>query len=164
MLAPPSRHALESRQHRLVVGCRIENSEMETCVPALELSSETRSSDHQSAYLPVRFTPDEKLAAVDKLLLAFDGVALCSAVGELPSKGKIIHGRHCSTTVVFMEKLISPVHALIGKITKQHSAALPPPLVLNKHCPACEFQLRCRKLALEKDDLSLLSNLTAEER
>jgi predicted RecB family nuclease len=35
--------------------------------------------------------------------------------------------------------------------------------VLNKHCAECEFQAHCRQMALEKDDLSLLSGMTAKE-
>ena len=44
------------------------------------------------------------------------------------------------------------------------SAPPPPDLVLNRHCAECEFQARCRKLALEKDDLSLLAGMNAKER
>ena len=40
----------------------------------------------------------------------------------------------------------------------------PPPLVLNKHCAVCDFQARCRGLAIERDDLSLLNSMTAKER
>jgi predicted RecB family nuclease len=36
--------------------------------------------------------------------------------------------------------------------------------VLNAHCGQCEFQARCRKLAEEKDDLSLLSGMSGNER
>lgn len=39
-----------------------------------------------------------------------------------------------------------------------------PDLVLNRHCAECEFQARCRKIAVEKDDLSLLANMSAKER
>jgi hypothetical protein len=40
----------------------------------------------------------------------------------------------------------------------------PPDLVLNRHCAECEFQARCRKIAVEKDDLSLLAGMSAKER
>ena len=36
--------------------------------------------------------------------------------------------------------------------------------MLNAHCGQCEFQARCRNLAKEKDDLSLLANMSAKER
>ncbi|MBI3851342.1 MAG: IS66 family transposase [Verrucomicrobia bacterium] len=39
-----------------------------------------------------------------------------------------------------------------------------PDLVLNRHCAECEFQARCRKIAVEKDDLSLLAGMSAKER
>ena len=44
------------------------------------------------------------------------------------------------------------------------SAPPPPDLVLNRHCGECEFRDRCRKLAQEKDDLSLLGGMNAKER
>ena len=40
----------------------------------------------------------------------------------------------------------------------------PPDLALNRHCPECEFQNRCREKAIEKDDLSLLGGLSVKER
>jgi len=40
----------------------------------------------------------------------------------------------------------------------------PPDLVLNPHCPECEFQARCRQKAIETDELSLLAGMSAEER
>ena len=39
-----------------------------------------------------------------------------------------------------------------------------PELVLNRHCPECEFRNRCRKIAKEVDDLSLLSGMSPLER
>jgi hypothetical protein len=42
-------------------------------------------------------------------------------------------------------------------------AATPPPLVLNRHCPECEFRQSCRARAVEKDDVSLLRGLSPKE-
>ena len=36
--------------------------------------------------------------------------------------------------------------------------------ILNKHCPCCAFQSRCRGLAVTQDDLSLLTAMTGKER
>lgn len=36
--------------------------------------------------------------------------------------------------------------------------------MLNKHCVECEFQQRSRQLAVEKDELTLLSRMTEKER
>ena len=42
----------------------------------------------------------------------------------------------------------------------QNSSHDPPPVILNKHCPYCQFKKDCEEKAVEKDDLSLLSGLT----
>ena len=39
----------------------------------------------------------------------------------------------------------------------------PPRLMLNSHCPLCEFRQRCQAETLAKDDLSLLRGLSAKE-
>jgi predicted RecB family nuclease len=53
---------------------------------------------------------------------------------------------------------------MVEKITGLLSNPEPPDLVLNRHCGECEYQSRCRKIAVEKDDLSLLANMSAKER
>ena len=53
---------------------------------------------------------------------------------------------------------------LTRKIAELLSSPSPPDLVLNRHCAACEFQIRCREKAIEKDDLSLLPRMTEKER
>ena len=55
--------------------------------------------------------------------------------------------------------LTSEVRKRFEKITALLSSPTPPDLVLNRHCAECEFQARCRKIAVEKDDLSLLGEM-----
>jgi predicted RecB family nuclease len=38
-----------------------------------------------------------------------------------------------------------------------------PPLILNSHCKVCRFSSHCRTKAVDKDDLSLISSLSAKE-
>src|SRR5216683_2272256 len=56
------------------------------------------------------------------------------------------------------------ITSLVGKATALVSSKLMPDLILNRHCCECEFQARCRKIAVEKDDLSLLAGMSAKER
>ncbi|MBE0539850.1 MAG: IS66 family transposase [Verrucomicrobia bacterium] len=49
-------------------------------------------------------------------------------------------------------------------LSDPRSGPAPPDLVLNRHCAECEFRDRCRKIAMEKDDLSLLAGMSAKER
>jgi len=99
----------------------------------------------------------------DKLLLAFDALVLGTVSGHVPRFGKIIHGCERATVKVEMARLLDMVKTVVGKIAAQHARHTPPPLILNPHCAMCEFQARCRQVAVEKDDLSLLSGMTAKE-
>jgi len=60
--------------------------------------------------------------------------------------------------------LAGEVRKRLEKIAALRSSPAPPDLVLNRHCAECEFQVRCRQKALEKDDLSLLAGMSEKER
>ena len=60
--------------------------------------------------------------------------------------------------------LAGEVRKRMEKIAVLLASAAPPDLVLNRHRAECEFQARCRKIAVEKDDLSLLAGMSAKER
>jgi len=61
-------------------------------------------------------------------------------------------------------RIACEVRKRFGKITALLVSLTPPDLVLNRHCAECEFQARCRKHAVEKDDLSLPAGMSAKER
>ena len=115
-------------------------------------------------YAPIRFVRSEKLRSFDKLLLAFDALAISRLTGNSPRAGKIIHGSAFTVVTTALPKLLEKAKLVLDRIAARRALATAPPLVLNRHCPACEFQLRCRQLAIEKDDLSLLSNMSDAER
>jgi hypothetical protein len=56
------------------------------------------------------------------------------------------------------------VEGLTDKIGDLISSPSPPDLLLNRHCPECEFQARGHQKAIDKDDLSLLGNMAKDER
>jgi hypothetical protein len=76
----------------------------------------------------------------------------------------MIHGDRRSVFKVKAYSLSRVVHNTVGKVAALLSATAPPDLILNRHCPECGFQSRCRKMAVEKNDLSLLANLPDKER
>ena len=115
-------------------------------------------------FIPIRFIYRNKLTKDDKLLLAFDAFVLSEMLGRAVSLGKIIHGDDHATLKVKTPALAGEVRKRLGKITALLASPAPPDLVLNRHCAECEFQARCRKLAVEKDDLSLLAGMSAKER
>ena len=78
--------------------------------------------------------------------------------------GKIIHGDDYATLKVKVAPLLGTVRKLTGKMSALLAGGSPPDLILNRRCGECEFQERCKQKAIEKDDLSLLSNMKEKER
>ena len=151
--------------------------ELESRLHAVErIPSEGRGKAAQ--FVPIRLIYRNKLTQDDKLLLAFDAFVFSQVLGREISLGKIIHGDdHATLKVktgartaesarapVTSKGLAGEVRKRIEKVTALLSNPAPPDLVLNRHCAECDFQARCRKIAVEKDDLSLLANMSAKER
>jgi predicted RecB family nuclease len=136
---------------------------LESCLHAVErVPSEGRGKPAQ--FVPIRFIYRNKLTHDDRLLLAFDALVLAQVLGREVSLGKIIHGDDHTTLKVKTSALTGEVRKRLQKMAAMLSNPSPPDLVLNRHCAECEFQGRCRKIAIEKDDLSLLANMSAKER
>ena len=115
-------------------------------------------------FIPIRFSFTHKLGKDEKLLLAFDAFVLSGMLGREVRLGKIIHGDDHATLKVNTASLAGEVRKRLEKIAALLTSPSPPDLVLNRHCAECEFQSRCRKIAIEKDDLSLLAGMSAKER
>src|SRR6516225_3899817 len=72
---------LHERCYCLVFDYTIAETDVHARLHALELDRSRAQARHHS-YIPIRFVPREKLAASDRLLLAFDAFALWRATGE----------------------------------------------------------------------------------
>jgi predicted RecB family nuclease len=121
-------------------------------------------TNKSSQFVPIRFVPVTKLSRSDKLMAGFDAFVLSKVSGVKVGLAKIIHGDRMSVFTVKANSLSRVVHNTIGKVAALLSATAPPDLILNRHCPECVFQSRCKKIAVEKDELSLLANLPDKER
>jgi predicted RecB family nuclease len=97
-------------------------------------------------------------------MLAFDALALNQHSGNPLGSGKLIHGSQYTIVTVPLAKLFENVRRAVIQLKKQQKSRVAPPLVLNKHCPECEFHARRRQISVENDDLSLLANMTVKER
>jgi predicted RecB family nuclease len=166
-LRSPDPETLKAAQWRLASSLSVQ-AQMDSIVVESELHilervpSEGRGKAAQ--FIPIRFIFRNKLTPADKLLLAFDAFMLSEVLGREVTLGKIIHGDDHATLKVKTSALAGEVRKRLGKITALLASPTPPDLVLNRHCAECEFQARCRKIAVEKDDLSLLANMSAKER
>jgi predicted RecB family nuclease len=140
-----------------------ETSALQSRLHALErLPAEGRGKAAQ--FVPIRFIYRNKLTQDDRLLLAFDGFVLAEALGREVSLGKLIHGDDHATLKVKTSAQAGEVRKHLENITALPSSPARPDLVLNRHCAECEFRDRCRKKAIEADDLSLLAGMSAKER
>jgi predicted RecB family nuclease len=114
--------------------------------------------------VPIRFVPTNKLTRSDKLMAGFDALVLSKAFDIKVDVANIIHGSQWRTLKLKTNTLSREVNKTIGEVAALLSSSSPPTLTLNRHCPECYYQDRCRKKSVEKDDLSLLSNLSYKER
>jgi predicted RecB family nuclease len=153
----------EDVTYQVVFECTVESNEILSCIHALERLPSPTKRKH-NAYIPIRYVPSEKITKQDKLMLAFDALALWMASGKIPLFGKLIHGSELRIVKVRLGEIMDTTRALVRKIAAQHSSPTLPQLILNKHCSECEYKERCRQAAIEKDELTLLSNLKEKER
>ena len=163
VVAPPAAGNLKAATWRLALDLPIQAGERESRLQAVErVPSEGRGKPAQ--FIPIRFNFFNKLTKDDRLLVAFDALALSDALGRQVSIGKIIHGDDHASLTVKIPGLISEARKLTVKMTSVLATGSPPDLVLNRHCGECEFRQPCRQKAAEKDDLSILGGMSAKER
>ena len=159
----PPTESLKTATWRLATDVVARTANTETRVAVVErVASEGRGKAAQ--FVPVLFVWRNKLHRDDKLLLAFEALVLSEILGRDVPVGRIVHGDEHVTLNVKLPASLKVVRKLVEKTAALLFNSSPPDLVLNRHCAECEFQTRCRKIAVEKDDLSLLGGMSEKER
>jgi predicted RecB family nuclease len=153
--------AVLKRGAPLVLDATIEDEHLMLRFDALQrVPSPSQLGDFH--YIPVLCHDAGRLSHVPRSLLAICGVMLGALQGRAPAYGLLIHGPKCE-----IKRLPLSSHEGQARRVLQELRALqpgtPPRLMLNSHCPRCEFRQRCQAEALAKDDLSLLRGLSATE-
>jgi predicted RecB family nuclease len=106
----------------------------------------------------------DKVEQSDLLLVSFCALAIGQVTGaEIPGIGRIIFRDAERVKTVRVPDFLGKTRQVIEAIAKNRKAD-PPPVVLNKHCPVCDFQLRCRNVAINLEELSLLGMMSGKER
>jgi predicted RecB family nuclease len=159
----PLQESLKSGNWRIAMEVKLESKNLAAQIPILERKlSEGRSKASQ--LVPISVVLNNKLTRNDKLLLSFDALVLSEMIGREINQGKIMHGDNYTILNVKTSGLAGEVRKHIQKINALLSNSVPPEFVLNRHCAECEFQARCRRKAVEQDELSLLSGMRDKER
>jgi predicted RecB family nuclease len=152
---------------RYLIGARVvasaEACALECTLHAVEYAP-TSSQRGLNALVPIRFHSSNKLHRQDLLLLGFDAVVLSKCLECSLATGKIVHGDRQVLRSVALGSISGTIADYISKIAALLSGSKPPELILNRHCPDCEFRHQCWQKALEIDDLSLLAGMSEKER
>jgi predicted RecB family nuclease len=155
-----------SRDHEAIarsVDC--ETTAYNVAPPSREpLGFGSRGETRSRTFVPVLFSPWDKPDVSNSLLVCFGALALAQVTGILAATGTVIYGEgHRRKTVKIADHIVQ-TRRTIDAIVATCNGREPPPLVLNRHCAVCDFQPRCRGLAIERDNLSLLSAMSGKER
>ena len=128
------------------------------------LAQDIESTEKQgTGYVPLLCLPSEKISNQQKLLLAFAGYSLAKTGFTVAPFGRIIHGSDHRTSRIQLAKLSREVNKTAKTLDQIRAGTYEPPLILNSHCNVCRFSSYCRTKAIAKDDLSLISSLSAKE-
>ena len=114
-------------------------------------------------YLPVLFHEGRQVKKEQKLLLEVYGIILAGLQGRAPAYGIIWHGRECKATRVKLNPEHRKAEQILRGLKDMVRSSLLPRLLLNDHCPVCEFRERCHDQAVQEDNITLLRGMGEKE-
>lgn len=122
---------------------------------------ESDPSSRDFSYEPTLVVGTHCISKEQELELVFTGFVLGQMQKKLPVAGRIVKmGGQVDELKLEphykgLKRLLNPLREWLGA-----APAAPPPVILNKHCPSCQFQALCREKAEKENDLSLLDHVT----
>jgi predicted RecB family nuclease len=147
----------------LLADATLEDESLWLCFNALKrVPGPSRLGDHH--FLPVLHDYGKNVGRHRKVLLALFGLALARVQGVRPTVGLVARGTEARLGKIRLEtKLYRQAERVMGELERLQDGGEPPSLILNGHCPVCEFRQRCRAQAEEADDISLLGGVGEKE-
>lgn len=115
----------------------------------------------QLNYEPTIFIGTHTINNTDKLNLMFVGYVLAKIQGKLPEIGHIVNvkGESQRLKIERSHKVLIPLLESLQEWLNESSPE-EPPVILNKHCPICQFREQCQTKAIQEDNLSRLDRMT----
>lgn len=150
---PYSTEALK-KKHEFLVDANLSTEKLQAYCPIL-----TRKDNLN--YVPTIFLGTYKIRNIDKLKLIFIGHILAEIQEKAPQIGYIINVKGESRRLnlekahKFLVPLLHPLQEWLSPSSVKEA-----PVILNKHCPICQFRKKCREIAIEENNLSLLDKVT----
>jgi predicted RecB family nuclease len=112
-------------------------------------------------YEPTIFIGTHTINKTDKFQLMFVGHVLAKIQGKPTEIGQIVNmkGESRKLKLEGSYKVIAPLLEPLQDWLNESSPE-EPPVILNKHCPICQFREQCKEKAIQEDNLSLLDKVT----
>ncbi|MFS0519676.1 IS66 family transposase [Nostoc sp. UIC 10607] len=122
---------------------------------------DTFSSRRKSIYEPTIIIGTYSITTEQKTELLFIGKVLGQIQKQLPAVGRIVgmDGKAHRVKLESGYKSIAPFFKTLQAWVEEKPIE-PPALILNKHCPSCQFRDLCREQAVKENNLSLLDRMT----
>ena len=117
----------------------------------------------QFHYVPVNFAGPLQIRKSQRVMLAVLALLLSKVQGKVPRTGVIYHGRDCKATTVRFATHLKEAEAFCDEAARMLVSEHPPKLLLNAHCPICEFRQQCHAQAVQEDNLSLIRGIGEKE-
>ena len=114
-------------------------------------------------YVPILFFEGEKVRPDQRRLLELCGLLVGDLQGKQPAHGLIVHGKGLRTSKIEFKSGSKATRRIVEEVKALASAGSPPRLILNDHCPVCEFRQRCHAQAVKEDNLSLIRGIGEKE-
>ena len=126
----------------LVLDATVEDERLALRFDALQRAP-GRSDLGDFHYTPVLFHEAERPSHVARSLLALYGVILSTLQGRAPAYGLLIHGQGGEVTRIPLSAQAGQARRVLEDLMALQPGT-PPRLMLNNHCPLCEFRHRCQ--------------------
>jgi predicted RecB family nuclease len=114
-------------------------------------------------YVPMLFHEGRRVGKQQRLMLEIYGLFLSEIQERLPTWGVVWHGRDGKPTRVRLGPDLRRAERILREVKQVATPGSPPGLILNDHCPACEFRQQCRDQAVREDNISLLRSIREKE-
>ena len=116
---------------------------------------------NELSYEPTIFIGTYTVNKTDKLKLMFINYVLTEIQGKTSDKGYIINitGKSRRLKLEESHTILTPILEPLQECLNDSSLE-EPPVILNKHCPICQFRKQCKETAIQEDNISLLDRVT----
>jgi predicted RecB family nuclease len=114
--------------------------------------------------MPTIIVGTYQITKEQKLALMFAGYVLGKMQKQLPPTGTIVgaDGQAHKVGIDSADRTLKPIIDTLRRWANGPQL-MPPPMILNKHCSMCQFQMKCLNQAEKDDNLSLLDRMTTKK-